>query len=177
MYEVDGLDRVVELPEAPRPNAGAPLPLVVSDENHLLLAYIISNPDPAWDGSYTRIVSPASDGLPIAVVRFRLPAAHMLGPPNDEAFEGHPLASRGLAPYAVFLVENSSWIRKHERMNSVHPRHDPEEFLIRQKHYIFAFHDSTFECIAQGFQASVIHGSMRRAAAHLVEMLADRPPR
>lgn len=173
MYEVDDLDRVVELSTAPRPDVGAPLPLVVSDEGHLLLAYIVSEPDPDWDGSDVTMVSPESNGLPIAVVQFRMPSAHMFGPPNDEAFGGHPLESRGLAPYAVFEVERSSWIRKHERMNAVHPYHNRERYLARRKHFVFAFHDSTFECIAESFETSVIRGSMHGAAARLVEILAD----
>jgi hypothetical protein len=176
VYEVDNLDRVIELSSAAQPDVGAPLPLVVSDERHLFLAYIVSERDPAWDGSYVTVVSPESSGLPIAIVQFRWPSAHMFGPPNDEAFGGHPLASRGLSPYAVFEVEKSSWIRKHERMNSVHPSHDRERFLKGRKHFVFAFHDSTFECIAEGFETSVIRGSMRAAAGRIVEMLADQPP-
>lgn len=174
MYEVDDLDRVVKLFNAPRPDIGAPLPLMVSDEGHLHLAYIMSEPDPAWDGKYVTMVSPESDGLAIAIIRFHWPSAHMFGPPNDEAFRGHPLASRGLSPYAVFEVENSSWIRKHERMNSVHPHHNRERFLALARHFIFAFHDSTFECIAESFETSVILGSMRSAATRMVEMLAER---
>lgn len=176
MYEVDDLDRVIELSNVPQSDVGAPLPLVVSDERHLLLAYLVSESDPAWDGSYVTMVSPESDGLPIVIVQFRWPSAHMFGPPNDEAFGGHPLASRGLSPYAVFEVGKSSWIRKHERMNSVHPSHNRERFLGRRKHFIFAFHDSTFECIAESFETSVIRGSMRSAAVRMVEMLAERPP-
>ena len=175
MYEIDDLDRVIELSTAPQSDVGAPLPLVVSDEHHLLLAYLVSEPDPAWDGTYVTMVSPESDGLPIAIIQFCWPSAHMFGPPNDEAFGGHPLASRGLSPYAVFEVENSSWIRRHERMNSVHRSHNRERFLARRKHFIFAFHDSTFECIAQGFEVSMLRGSMRSAAARMVEMLAARP--
>lgn len=176
MYEIDDLDRVIELSSARRPDVGAPLPLVVSDERHLLLSYIVSEPDPAWDGSYVTMVSPESGGLPIAIVQFSWPSAHMFGPPNDEAFGGHPLASRGLSPYAVFEVKNSSWIRKHERMNSVHRSHNRERFLARRRHFIFAFHDSTFECIAESFETSVFRGSMRDAAPQMVEMLAERPP-
>ena len=93
----------------------------------------------------------------IALITFDGCDAHMFGPPNDEAFEWHPLASRGLAPYAAFRIENSSWIRQLEKMNSVHSEHRPERFW-RLQHLIFAFHDSTFECICGSFAVSVIHG-------------------
>ena len=87
----------------------------------------------------------------------------MFGPPNDETFSGHPLADRGLHPYAVFEVRDSSWIRKLERMNSVHHRHNRERFLEGLRHFVFAFHDSTFECVAHGFEVEVFRGSSRRA--------------
>jgi hypothetical protein len=175
VYEVDALDEVIELGDAPRPDAGAPLPLVLSDEGHLLLAYLVSEPDPAWDGSYTTVVSPESDGMLVALVRFRRPSAHLFGPPNDEAFAGHPLAARGLGPYRVFEVRRSSWVRKLERMNSVHPRHDRERFLARRRHFVFAFHDSTFECVAEGFESEVFRGSMRSALARMAALLAETP--
>jgi hypothetical protein len=173
VYEVDSLDSVVEQHDAPRPDIGAPLPLVVSDESHVLLAYLVSEPDPNWDGSYTTVVSPDSQGMAVALVRFGWPYAHLFGPPNDEAFGGHPLASRGLHPYAVFEVRQSSWIRRLERMNSVHPRHDRERFLAGLRHFVFAFHDSTFECIAEGFESEVFRGSMRSALERMAAMLAE----
>jgi hypothetical protein len=175
MYEVDSLDVVVELHDAPRPDMGAPLPMVLCDEQHLLLAYIVSEPDPAWDGSYATVVSPESEGMAVACIRFKWPAAHMFGPPNDEALSGHPLADRGLHPYAVFEVHDSSWIRKLERMNSVHPCHNRERFLEGLRHFVFAFHDSTFECIADGFEVEVFRGSIRSALNHMAGLLSDRP--
>ncbi len=174
MYEVDLLDKVLKLDDAPRPDIGAPLPLVLSDEWRLLLAYIISEPDPAWDGSNVNLVSPDSAGMKIALVSFQLPTAHMFGPPNDEAFSGHPLASRGLCPYGVFEIQNSSWIRKLERMNSVHPSHNRERYLAGLRHFVFAFHDSTFECIADGFRVQAFRGSMRSALSRMVDLLGKK---
>jgi hypothetical protein len=96
----------------------------------------------------------------------------MFGPPNDEAFTGHPLASRGLEPYAVFEVEQSSWIRQLERMNAVHPNHKPELFAS-YRHFVFAFHDSTFEAVADGFEVQLMSGSMRSAVSKMVEMFSQ----
>jgi hypothetical protein len=149
--------------------------MVLCDEGHLLLAYLVSEPDPAWDGSYVTAVSPESEGMAVACFRFKWPTAHMFGPPNDEAFSGHPLASRGLHPYAVFEVRVSSCIRKLERMNSVHPFHNRERFLEGCRHFVFAFHDSTFECIADRFEVEMIRGSMRSALAHMAGLLSERP--
>src|SRR5690242_8805718 len=125
MYEIDKRDRVVELNNVPLPSAGAPLPAVVAVDLKVLIAYIVERPDPSWDGTYATMVGPETDDQLIAVVRFGLPRAHLFGPPNDEAFSGHPLYSRGLRPYSCAEVKASSWIRKLERMNSVHPSHRP----------------------------------------------------
>ena len=147
MYDVDRRDRVVELEDVPRASIGAPLPIVVADEGTLQLAYYASVSDPSWDGTSVRVVDLRTDD-PVVLVRFDGAYAWFHGPPNDEAFRGHPLASRGLHPYAAFRVESSSWVRRLERMNSRHEHHDPSRFA-RLRHYIFAFHDSTFECVAR----------------------------
>jgi hypothetical protein len=120
MYPVDRHDRVVELTEAPRPSVGAPLPVALADEARLLLAYLPDVPVPGWDGTWTQVVD-LHTATPVVLVRFMVVEAWQWGPPNDEAFQGHPLADRGLRPYGVFRVEGSSWVRQLERMNRVHP--------------------------------------------------------
>jgi hypothetical protein len=72
---------------------------------------------------------------------------------NDEALQGHPLWGRGLRHSGTYRVESSSLVRKLERMNSVHPQHDPKGFEKRT-HFIFTFHDSTFECVAESFEVT-----------------------
>jgi hypothetical protein len=47
-------------------------------------------------------------------------------------------------------VVNSRWIADQERINSVHPYHRGG-WHERLNHYVFCFHDETFECIAEGF--------------------------
>jgi hypothetical protein len=124
-----------------------------------LLGYIVQDTPSDWDGSYVRVVQPSTSGEPLALVEFRSYSSFMFGAPNAEAFAGHPLTNRGLHPYGAFEVEDSSWIRQLERMNSVHPYHKPERFA-RLKHFVFAFHDSTFECAAEGFTVSEHEGSL-----------------
>jgi len=82
-----------------------------------------------------------------AVIRFPLCIFVAFGAPNDEALGGYPLYARGLRHYSVHEVLDSSLIRDLERRNSVHPRHDPESFIERMKHYIFTFQDTTLECV------------------------------
>jgi hypothetical protein len=156
MYDIDEKDRVVSCPELPQSSIGAPLPVVVGSEHRVAVAYYLDTTPPDWDGSDVRLVTMESDE-PWAIVVFEDAYAHMFGPPNDEAFNGHPLYSRGLQPYGGFLVHSSSWLRQLERMNSVHSSHDRARFMKGRIHFILTFHDSTFECIARGLH--VVRGS------------------
>ena len=97
----------------------------------------------------------------------------MFGPPSDEAFDGHPLASRGLEPWDAFEVVDSSWVRQLERMNAVHPAHRPEHFAD-YRHFILAFKDAVFECVATGYTSELTHGPVAELAAHEAARLGDR---
>jgi hypothetical protein len=158
MYTIDNQDTVVELTDVPQSSTGAPCPLVLSGDTFVHLAYLLHEPIKDWDGQ-PRSVGENSPNELCALVRFKLASAHMFGPPGDETFHGHPLAKRGLKHYSVSEVKDSSWIRSLERMNSVHPRHRPERFFSK-RHFIFAFHDSVFECVAEGFELTVHRGSV-----------------
>jgi hypothetical protein len=170
MCDVDEKDRVTTLEGVPQSSVGAPLPFVMADEHRVILAYYLEDRVAGWDGSSTRMVDPMVSQEPIALIRFQSCAAFMFGPPNDEAFAGHPLASRGLHPYDAFRIEDSSWIRRLERMNSVHRHHRPDRFWKLQ-HLVFTFHDSVFECVCQTFDIRSAHGSIRDMIPEMVMLL------
>lgn len=169
MHEVDDKDRVIELEGVPQSSVGAPIPIVLAGEHDVLLTYHLQDTPVGWDGTSARIVGIDTEGEPVAVVKFNHCTAHMFGPPNDEAFSGHPLAERGLGPYGVFEIKNSSWVRKLERMNAVHPYHDRSRFMENNSHFIFSFHDTTFECIAEGFTVEVYTGSVKSMLPRMLE--------
>lgn len=135
--------------------------MIACDEHTLYLAYYVEDVPDGWDGSSVRVVGPDSTDETVALLRFEWCYAHMFGPPNDEAYAGHPLADRGLEPYSVFEVKNSSWIRQSERRNAVHPYHKAVHFFENKRHFIFFFHDSTYECIAKSFTVELIQGSAK----------------
>lgn len=149
MYLVDGNDSVVALDQVPQSSVGAPCPELLATEHGLWLAYLLQE-DHATEAGAAEAVG---------LVKFLRPVAHLFGPPNDEAFAGHPLAPRGLKPYSVSEILNSSWIKSLERMNEVHPAHRPERFRVL-RHFIFAFHDSTFECVATDFRFASHRGTV-----------------
>jgi hypothetical protein len=172
MYTVDARDRVLRLPDVPQSSPGAPCPLVLASEGEVFVLYHRHFVEPGWDGTTTRMVSSSSAGEPAAIVRFDWVTASMFGPPNDEAFAGHPLASRGLRPYGAFEVLESSWVRRLERMNAVHPRHRPESYADR-RHFVLTFHDSVFECVARGYGCELATGPLTGLAARLASELAE----
>lgn len=91
---------------------------------------------------------PAGTGI-IEIVRCTVTK---FGYPNDEALPGHPLYSRGLTYYGAFEVLRSSWIHQMTSQNRVcFPK--TEDWTDR--HFIFTFHDSTFECVADSLRASL----------------------
>ena len=132
MYAVDSRDEVLSFEGVPGHSPGAPMPQILANDDSLLLAYEM-----------------APSGEEYAIVRFIRPRAHYFGSPGDETMSGHPLAERGLRPYGVFEVRNSSWIRALEQMNRVHPDHNASRFAAL-RHFVFTFHDNTFECVANG---------------------------
>jgi hypothetical protein len=98
---------------------------------------------------------------------------HIFGPPNEEAIAGHPLSGRGLHACGAFRVDRSSLVRTFERMNSVHRSHDPKVFEALT-HYIFTFHDSTFECVAASFDATVEYIGLDEEYARTLQLFRAR---
>jgi len=131
METIDERDRVVDIEGLPGHSAGAPLPVVIADEGRLLLAYL---------------TAPACEKL--AVLKFFGVSAHRWGPPGDETLHSHPLYERGLRWYAIQEVIDSSWIRSLDLLDSVHTNYVPGR-QTSDRHYVFAFHDSLFECVAR----------------------------
>ena len=170
MYTIDERDSVVKIEGFPQSSIGAPIPIVISDEFVAVVAFHLQDTPDDWDGKTIRIITVETEGEPIALARFFRVHSLMFGLPNDEAFDGHPLANRGLTPYGAFLIENSSWIRQLEKMNSVHPHHTPERFK-QLKHYVLTFHDSTFECVAESYSIEAHKGSMRGVIPRMIDLL------
>jgi len=163
MYPIDENDRVVELDGIPKPVTGAPEPIVVADEQAVVVSYVSEYPEPS------------NDTPTFCSVRFHLAHTHLFGAPNDEALEGHPLWNRGLGFYGVFRVDQSSLIRRLAVMNSVHRQHSYSTF-DELAHYIFTFHDSTFECVARSYETVVETMAWDRRYEQVVELLHRVPP-
>lgn len=165
-------DEYAETLEFPvRWDAGAPMPHLMKNDHRALLAFLLSEPDPNWDGTYVTVKSPADEGPePLGLVEFNRCMSAKLGAPNDEVFEGHPLNGKGLEAYGAQRVVNSRWLKEVEKINSVHRMYRPESWRDLH-HFIFWFHDSTFECLAQSYKVETHRLSMKELLALMVERL------
>jgi hypothetical protein len=154
-------------------DAGCPLPHLFCNDYKALLAFILREPHPGWDGSSVEMVSPADEkARPLALVEFNPCFAAKLGSPNDEVFHGHPLQGRGLDGYTAQKVMNSRWLAEIEAINKVHHCYNPA-FWRERNHYIFWFHDTTFECIAKSFKVEVHRESMAAMLVRMSQRLAS----
>lgn len=154
-------------------DVGAPLPFLLCSDYRTFLTFYVSDPDPNWDGTYVNVVDPASSGdVSLCLVEFQRCASAKLGHPNEEVQGGHYLAGKGLNGYTAQIVVNSPWLAEVAKTNSVHPQDNPE-WWKRLNHYVFWFHDSTFECLAESYELELstepMSDLLARVQARLIE--------
>jgi hypothetical protein len=88
-----------------------------------------------------------------AVVEFKRCLVSRFGYPNDEA--------RGSIPqykdvsYGIYEVRNSTWIKEVVRLNRFGFPATTDNYV--RKHFLFAFHDDTFECLADDLSLEVVN--------------------
>jgi hypothetical protein len=87
----------------------------------------------------------------IAVVELVLCSITKFGYPNDEAWSHIP-RTRELG-YGAFEVQNSSWKTELLQLNKFA---FPDTKESSRRHFLFLFHDSSFECIAQDLRVQVL---------------------
>jgi hypothetical protein len=157
MYSIDERDQAIELRELPPPVVDKPLPVVVSTEMTVGLAYRVEHRPAAANSGLRGIV---------ALVTFFEPSAYLFGAPNKDRLAAHPLAARGLRSHGAFAVTNSSWVRELERLKGVNNRRSDRLQVLR--HVVLTFQDSTFECVAAGFEFDLAEGSLSSVMPELL---------
>lgn len=154
-------------------SVGAPIPFMLCSDNQTFLTFYVDEPDPDWDGTYVNVTDPASpEPASLCVVTFNGCASAKLGHPNDEVHAGHPLANHGLEGYTAQIVKNSPWIAEVAKTNSIHPYDRPEHWQALN-HYVFWFHDSTFECLAESYDYDVSKEPMSDLLTRLQKKLIE----
>ena len=90
----------------------------------------------------------------VTVIHFCHCSYFVLGEPDCESIYGHPLRRFGLAPSGIQEVFESPLIKTLEKIHSGHYAHDPTTYSKYMRHFVFPFHDSTFECVNRESQFS-----------------------
>jgi len=152
-------------------DVGAPLPFLLRSDSRTFLTFYVNEPDPNWDGTFVNVVDTGSqEAVSLCLVSFNRCSSAKLGHPNDEVQHGHPLAKRGLEGYTAQIVKNSPWLAEVAETNSVHSCDNPEHWKSLN-HYVFWFHDSTFECLAESFDVEVTSETMEDLLGRVQEKL------
>ncbi len=118
---------------------GAPTPTIFSDEHNVHLAYYTCDNE-------------------VAIISFSHCFEHTMGMPDENMVDSHPLGGKGLTEYEAHVVENSKWMQDLESRYGVisdFSRATDREY----KHYIFIFHDRSFECISSGYTIQTIENT------------------
>ena len=122
---------------------GAPMPVLFQPEGRAaVLTFLVAE------------IAPTTKRF--AAVRFPRCWALKFGYPNDEALSGHPLYEKGLGYYGFFEVTDSSWRNQlHEQNRRALPSKTGDQDGT-SRHFVVTFHDSTFECLAEGMEGRFV---------------------
>jgi|SRR4051794_3060091 hypothetical protein len=147
-------ERVGPIDMPARWSRGAPEPHLMQSESRAFLAFFLRESDIVEESTGLPTSGGPSQVLePIGVVEWIRCVAVTFGRP-DEVRDRHRLWRSGLRdvePHAAAEVSNSRWIADLDRMDHDDPEHR-RAGLDHRRHFVLGFHDSTFECVADGFR-------------------------
>lgn len=145
---------VIELDLGFRPEAAISGELLLQDDRRAVLTF--------------NAMAPSGDGLwhPVGHAWIELVSCEItkFGYPNDEAQPGHPLAPCGLGPYGCYEVLDSDWPRELTEVNRVSFPETPDD--VTSRHFVFTFHESTFECLAADLEWRLVSLEELREGLH-----------
>jgi hypothetical protein len=143
-------------------SAGAPTPTVLADETDVYLVFDLAETE--------------GESSKSGLITWRHCVAMTFGFPNDEAQHGHRLwRGKDEQPpfYAAVEVADSAWIEELRNTERVHPRPSEAPFS-EARHFVLFFHDSTFECIAHGYEVERRQESAEDVVAKLANDRVNR---
>src|SRR6185437_11809106 len=144
-------------------DSGSPSPMIISNDNELFVSFY-ANKDRT---SAVPVERNICYDVGIYVLKFKLYMKFTFGFPGEETLRGHPYSRLGMKSYSFYELKKSDLIKSLQRIDKVHPRHNPEKWE-KYKHYILTFHDNMFECIAQDFEVREENVSLNNQAAVLL---------
>jgi hypothetical protein len=158
-------DIVVKLDFGVIAETGAPAPMLLQTERRTVLLFDTIHSDPNDPDRRGKLAG-------TAVVEFDGCFISKFGYPNDEALPGHPLYGRGLDGfYGFYEVRNPSWLEEIRVQNRVS---FSDRANISGRHFIVLLHDSTFECLADDLNVSVVAEPMGNVVAATTRQIIAR---
>lgn len=142
-------DQIVELDLGVLPEAGVSGAVCLQTEGTTVLTF---NAMRTTD-RMSPYGKPYRDGAGTAVVEFKRCLIARFGYPNDEARFSIPRYKD--VSYGIYEVLKSTWIEEVVRMNRYRFPHTTDAYVA--KHFLFAFHDDTFECLADDLTIEVVN--------------------
>ena len=110
------------------------------------------------------------DDARTAVVAFTRCLVSRFGYPNDEARWGIPRYKD--VSYGIYEVRNSTWIGEVVRLNRYRFPETKDDDVRR--HFLFAFHDDMFECLADDLSREVVDEPYDRIVERISSCLRHR---
>lgn len=152
---------LLPLKDIPEADMGAPLPFVIASEHSVVqLLYYVAIYDLNTDGK--RVNAKVHDDLEtVAELTFENSQAHYFGDPDENSNRSHELFAqfdKSDEFYCGFEVLTSRKISQFRLSGYGMARGG-------HRHFIFPFHDSTFEIIAKGYTARTLKRSSVLEAA------------
>ncbi len=141
-------DEIVELDLGVRPEAAVSGAVCLQTEAGTFLTFNAMRPTDRMS-PYGR---PYLEDAGTAVVEFKRCLVSRFGYPNDEARWGIPQYNN--VSYGIYEVRNSTWIQEVVRLNRYSFPKTKDDYVSR--HFLFAFHDDTFECLADDLTLDVV---------------------
>lgn len=120
------------LQKVPPPLVGAPHPTVLASEHRVILLYYSAK-------NYEK-----------AICVFDHCFEFRMGMPSADKINDFPLHKYGIDAWGAYLVNESPWVSELDQLYGV-----IREFSVEArnyKHYVFTFHDRSFECISSGLE-------------------------
>lgn len=141
-------DQIVELDLPVRPEAAVSGAVCVQTDDRTFLTFNAMQPVTRADTTGL----PHMEDAGTAVVELKRCLLTRFGYPNDEARCGIPRYKN--LSYGIYEVRNSTWIKEVVEMNRHRFPSTSDAYVA--KHFLFTFHDSTFECLADDLTLEIV---------------------
>ncbi len=141
----EAMDQITELDFGYLPEAAVSGAVLIETEQSTFLTFNVTR---LMADGYHR------ENAGTALVEFPFCIRTQFGHPNDEARWKHPRYSK-FETYGIYEVLNSSWIAQ-IRADNLFSFPDVPTWGNRLRHFVFTFHDSTFECVAVDLKLEII---------------------